>query len=127
MSATSYDGATMASTPTPVYSKSNPAAGGESLSPRQKRILLVVCAAVAVAVIVGCVLGALIPDKYATSANGCVNVTVTGSTGGELIHVCGNDAKSFCRTAYQSSAPDSRAIQAQCADAGWTRAKVAAG
>jgi hypothetical protein len=115
----------MASMPTPVYSKSNPAAGGESLSPRQKRILLIVGAAIAVAAIAGCVWGARAPDKYATSSHGCVNVTVTGSTGGELIHVCGDDAKAFCRTAYKSTASNSRAIQAQCADAGWTRAKVA--
>ncbi|HEX3959025.1 MAG TPA: hypothetical protein VHZ03_20745 [Trebonia sp.] len=117
----------MASTPTPVYSKSNPAAGGESMSPRQKRILLIVCAAVAVAAIVGCVWGAFTHDEYATSANGCVNISSAGSTGGGLIHVCGTDAKSFCRTAYQSSTPHSRAVQAQCVDAGWTRAKVAAG
>jgi len=117
----------MASPPTPVYSKSNPASGGESLSPRHKRILLVVCVAVAVAAIGGCVWGALTPDKYATSSNGCVNVTVPGSTGGGLVHVCGADAKSFCRGAYQSGTPSSRAAQVQCADAGWTRAKVAAG
>src|SRR5258708_17192000 len=103
----------MANPPTLVYSKSNPAAGGEPMSPRQKRIVLIICAAVAVAAIVGCVWGALAPDKYATSSNGCVNVTVPGSTGGELIHVCGNDAKAFCRTAYQSSASNSHAIQAQ--------------
>ena len=115
----------MASTPTPVYSKSNPAAGGASLSPRHRRILLIACAAVAVAAIAGCLWGALVPDRYATSSNGCVNVTVAGSTGGELIHECGDNAKSFCRTAYQSSTPSSRAFQVQCADAGWTRAKVA--
>jgi hypothetical protein len=39
--------------------------------------------------------------------------------------VCGDDAKTFCRTAYKSTASNSGAIQAQCADAGWTRAKVA--
>jgi len=117
----------MASTPTPVYSKSNPASGGESLSLRQKRILLIIGAAVAVAAIVGCVWGALTPDKYATSANGCVNVKSSGSTGGGLIHVCGNDAKSFCRTAYLSAAPSERAVQVQCADAGWTRARVVPG
>jgi hypothetical protein len=95
------------------------------MSPRNKRILLIVCGVIAAVVIVGCVWGALTSDKYATSSNGCVNVTLTGSTGGELVHKCGNDAKSFCRTAYQSSTPDSGAIQVQCADAGWTRAKVA--
>ena len=114
----------MASTPTPVYSKSNPAAGGESLSPRHKRILLIICAVIAVGAVAGCIWGALAPDKYATSANGCVNVRTAGSTGGGLIHVCGNDAKSFCRTAYLTGAPSSRAAQVQCADAGWTRSKV---
>ena len=117
----------MATSPTPVYSKSNPASGGESLSRRQKRILLIIGAAVAVAAIVGCVWGALTPDKFATSAHGCVNVKSSGSTGGGLIHVCGNDAKSFCRTAYLSAAPSERAVQVQCADAGWTRARVVPG
>jgi hypothetical protein len=117
----------MASPPTPVYSKSNPAAGGESLSPRAKRILLIVCGVIAAAVIAGCLWAALTPDKYATSANGCVNFSSATSMGSQLVHVCGNDAKAFCRTAYQSSTPSSRAMQAQCADAGWTRAKVAAG
>jgi hypothetical protein len=119
--------AIMASTPTPVYSKSNPAAGGESMSRRQKRILLIIGVAVIVAAIAASVWGALAPDQYTRSANGCVNVNVASSTGGGVVHVCGNDAKAFCRTAYQSSTPSSRAAQVQCADAGWTRAKVAAG
>jgi hypothetical protein len=110
-----------------VYSKSNPAAGGASLSRKQKRILLISCAALAVAVIVASVWAALAPDKYAASANGCVNVNLTNSMGGNLVHKCGNDAKAFCRTAYSNSDINSRAAQVQCADAGWTRAKVAAG
>jgi hypothetical protein len=117
----------MASTPTPVYSKSNPASGGESLSPRQKRILIIICAVVAFSAIAASVWGALTPDKYVGSSNGCVNISSAGSMGGELMHVCGNDAKAFCRTAYQSTDPSSRESQAQCADAGWTRANVAAG
>jgi hypothetical protein len=110
-----------------VYSKSNPAAGGASLSPRQKRNLIIVCAAVVVAFIVGCVWAVLTPDNATVSSNGCVNVNVTGSMGGELIHKCGNDAKDLCRTAYAGSDQNSRAVQVQCVAAGWTKAKVAAG
>jgi hypothetical protein len=63
-------------------------------------------------------------DQFGNSANGCVNVNVAGSTGGELIHKCGDDARAFCKAAY---AADNRAAQLtrpQCQAAGWTRAKV---
>jgi hypothetical protein len=63
---------------------------------------------------------ALSPDTYAGSANGCVNMTIPGSTGGSTIHYCGAQAKSFCRTEYAAAASDQIAVRArpQCRLAG---------
>lgn len=116
----------MTSPPTPVYSKSNPNAGGEKMSPRAKRLLIIISACIAAAVIGGAVWGAVAGDQFGNSANGCVNVNLAGSTGGELVHKCGDDARAFCKAAY---ATDNRATQLarpQCQAAGWTRAKVGA-
>jgi hypothetical protein len=116
----------MTTPPTPVYSKSNPNAGGEKMSPRAKRILIIIGALIVAAVIGGTAWGAVAYDQFGSSANGCVNVNMAGSTGGELIHKCGDDARAFCKAAY---ATDNRAAQLarpQCQAAGWTRAKVGA-
>ncbi len=69
--------------------------GGLSLTPRGKRIVyLVVALVVAAGVAIG-VWSAVSHDALATSANGCVNVTVPSSTGGGVIHYCGDQAKTF--------------------------------
>ena len=66
-------------------------------------------------------------DQYGPSANGCVNLTIAGTTGGGTLHYCGGQAKAFCRTAYTSDDRLSRLGRPQCVLAGLTRAKVAAG
>ena len=116
----------MTSPPRPVYSKSNPA-GGISVSPRQKRVLLIICAVVVIVAAAGTIWGALQPDSYQTSSNGCISVTIPGSIGGEFVHDCGDAAKAVCRAAYASSDPVSLAERPACEQAGWTPAKVAAG
>lgn len=116
----------MASPPAPVYAKTNPA-GGASLSPRAKRVLITVCAVVVAALIGGGIWSAVSPDRYGSSANGCVNVTVAGSTGAELIHKCGSDARAFCRSAYGGSGQLSLAARPQCEAAGLTRARLGLG
>ena len=113
----------MTSPPTPVYSKSNPA-GGASLSPKQKRVLLIVCALVVAAIAAGSIWGAVQSDQYTTAGKGCVTVTLAGSTGGELIHKCGNAAKTLCHSAYVNSDQTSLAIRPACEKAGLTPAKV---
>jgi hypothetical protein len=55
-----------------------------------------------------------------------VTVTLAGSTGGELIHKCGNDAKTLCRNAYVNSDQTSLAIRPECEKAGLTPDKVSA-
>ncbi|HTU76094.1 MAG TPA: hypothetical protein VMG38_21460 [Trebonia sp.] len=116
----------MTSPPRPVYSKSNPA-GGISLSPRQKRALLIIGVAIVVVAAAGIVWGALQSDSYQTSSNGCISVTIPGSIGGEFVHDCGDAAKAVCRAAYASRDPVSLAERPACEQAGLTPAKVAAG
>jgi hypothetical protein len=115
----------MTSPPRPVYSKSNPA-GGISLSPRQKRVLLITGAAIVILAAAGIIWGALQSDSYQTSSNGCISVTIPGSIGGEFVHDCGDAAKTVCRAAYANGDPVSLAERPACQQAGWTRAKVAA-
>jgi hypothetical protein len=113
-----------------MYSKTRLAAdqieGARALTPRGKRIAyLVVGALVAAGVAIG-VWAAVSSDSYATSANGCVSVTVPSTTGGGRLHYCGNQARDFCRNAFASSDAVSLLARPQCDLAGLTRAKVAA-
>ena len=101
--------------------------GAASLTPRGKRIVyLVVALVVAAGVAIG-VWSALSHDPLATSANGCVSVTVPSSTGGGLIHYCGAQAKTFCRYSYANFDSISLAARTQCDLAGLTEAKLSAG
>jgi hypothetical protein len=101
--------------------------GALSLTPRGKRIVyLIVAVVVAVGVAVG-IWSAVSHDSYATSANGCVSLTVASSTGAGSLHYCGAQAKAFCREAFTKSDPVSLAARPQCDLAGLTRAKVASG
>lgn len=114
-----------------MYSKTSlgasQASGGPKLSRRGKRILLAVAgAAVAACVALG-VWSAVGPDRYGPSANGCVNVTIAGATGGSTLHYCGEQAKSFCQSAYSHDDKISLLGRPQCRLAGLTQAKVSAG
>jgi hypothetical protein len=101
--------------------------GALSLSPRGKRIAyLVVLIVIAAGVAVG-VWSAVSSDTYGTSGNGCVSVTVSSSTGGGVLHYCGAQAKSFCRTAFADADQLALAARPQCVIAGLTKAKVSAG
>ena len=98
--------------------------GARSLTPRGKRVAYLV---VAVVVAAGAAIGAwsaVSQDGYATSANGCVSVTVPSSTGGGLFHYCGTAAASFCHGAFANSDAVSLAARPQCVLAGLTKAKV---
>ena len=114
-----------------MYSKtrlgSDQLEGGLSLTPRGKRIVyLVVAIVVAVGVAIG-VWSAVSSDPLATSTNGCVSVTVASSTGGGLIHYCGDQAKTFCRYSFANSDSVSLKARTQCDLAGLTKAKLSAG
>jgi len=113
-----------------MYSKtrlgSDQIEGSLSLSPRGKRIVYLIVAVLAAAGVAIGVWSAVSHDTYATSANGCVSVTVPSSTGGGTIHYCGTQAVTFCRGAFANSDAVSLAARPQCVLAGLTKAKVAA-
>ncbi|HTR94437.1 MAG TPA: hypothetical protein VMI73_22095 [Trebonia sp.] len=101
--------------------------GSLSLSPRGKRIVYLIVAVVVAACAAVGVWSAVSHDTYATSGNGCVSVTVPSSTGGGVLHYCGGQAKSFCKTAFANSDQVALAARPQCVLAGLTKAKVSAG
>jgi hypothetical protein len=54
---------------------------------------------------------------HQTTAKGCIDVSILGSTGGAAIHQCGADARALCRAAGRSGhyAGETRQeIQAAC-------------
>jgi hypothetical protein len=114
-----------------MYSKtslgSDQLTGGPKLSRRGKWTVFSVLGVVGAAAISLGIWSAVGNDPYATSANGCVSVTIPNSTGGATLHYCGAEAKSFCKSAYQSSDRISLLARPQCVLAGLTEAKVPAG
>lgn len=113
----------MASPPTPVYSKSNPA-GATPMPPRQKRALIIICAVIAAIMVGGGIWAGLASDSLSSSANGCISVNLPGSIGGEIVHACGSQAKAVCRAAYAGRDAVSLAERPACQQAGLTLAKV---
>jgi hypothetical protein len=101
--------------------------GALSLTPRAKRVAYLIAALVVAAGAAIGVCSAVSHDDYATSANGCVSLTVASSTGAGSLHYCGAQAKAFCRTSFAKSDPVSLAARPQCDLAGLTKAKVTAG
>lgn len=111
-----------------MYSKtrlgSDQIEGALSLSPRGKRIVYLILAAVLAAGLAIGIWSAVSSDPYGTSANGCVSLTVAGSTGAVETHFCGAQAKAFCKSSFAKSDAVSVAAQRQCDLAGLTKAKV---
>jgi hypothetical protein len=99
-----------------MYAKTNPSSG--RLSPRGKRVVGIVGAAIIVIVGGLAAWAALASDTYSSSGNGCVNVTVPSSTGGATLHYCGAAARAFCQGAFRSQDQISLRARPQCAQAG---------
>jgi hypothetical protein len=104
-----------------------------SLSRRGKLILFSVIGVLVAAGLGVGIWSGVTSDRYgqSTSTSGCVTVTMAGSMGGEMLHNCGKQAVSFCKSAYagpiQGSFDLARQAQRQCQLAGLTKAKVNAG
>jgi hypothetical protein len=113
-----------------MYSKtrlgSDQIEGTRSLTPRGKRIVYLVAALVVAACTAIGIWSAVSSDPLATSANGCVSVTIASATGGEIAHYCGAQAKALCREAFGNAGAIAVAEQKQCDLAGLTKAKLAA-
>lgn len=94
---------------------------GESLTPRQKRIFIVVCAVLFVLAAGVSIWGATDPGAYGRSGNGCVNVTEASSTGGAILHECGPTARALCRRALAHRDRLSLLARPECRRAGLAR------
>jgi hypothetical protein len=92
----------------------------EQATPKDRRRVLLVIAAVVLVVAGTAIWGVLRPGAYGPSANGCITVTLPSSTGGSVLHQCGAAAKSTCRYAYAHSDPASMTTRTQCRLAGLT-------
>lgn len=101
--------------------------GALSLSPRGKRVVYLLVLVVVAAGAAAGVWSGVSRDKWATSGNGCVSVTVPSSTGGGVLHYCGEQARSFCRTSFAHADQVALAARPQCVIAGLTAARVSAG
>jgi hypothetical protein len=96
----------------------NPGHFGQSLSRRGKWVVGLISAFI-LAVFAGLgVWSAVGQGAYDRSANGCINVTVVSSTGGAVLHGCGEKARSLCQRAFRHTDQVSRQTQEQCRMAG---------
>jgi hypothetical protein len=74
-------------------------------------LVLLVLAAVAI-------WAAVRPGSYGGSGNGCITVTLPSTTGGALIHDCGESARRACQKAYAGHDRVSLLTRPQCKLAG---------
>jgi len=104
---------------------SQPAA--ERVTRRDKRRIAAVVAAILLVLAAVAVWAALRPGSYGSSRAGCITVTIPGSTGGQLIHQCGAQARASCRHAYASTSKIALLTRPQCRLAGITPALATSG
>jgi hypothetical protein len=94
----------------------------EQVTSRDKRRIAAVVAAIALVLAAIAVWAAVRPGTYGSSRDGCITVTIPGSTGGQLIHQCGAGARSLCKRAYAATDKTSMLTRPQCRLAGITPA-----
>ena len=94
---------------------------GDSLTPRQKRVFLMVCVVLAVLLGGAGAWAATRPGSYGRSGDGCVNVVIPSSTGGGIVHDCGAAARALCRTAFTEHTWLAAYARPQCRLAGLGR------
>jgi hypothetical protein len=58
------------------------------------------------------------PGRYGRSSDGCVNVVEPSSTGGAVLHQCGNAARAMCRSAFAHHTKLDLLTRPQCRLAG---------
>ena len=110
-----------------MYSKTSLGADqldGPALSPRGKKILFSIAGAIVALGVGAGVWAGVSHDSWDASSDGCVNVKSASTMGGQTFHYCGDQAKSFCRSAYTHDDLISRLGRPQCEKAGLTEAKV---
>jgi hypothetical protein len=90
----------------------------EQVTARDKRRIAAVVAAILLVLAAVWVWAAARPGSYGTSRNGCITVTVPSSTGGALLHQCGDAAKTTCQRAYTGTDKIAVLTRPQCRLAG---------
>jgi hypothetical protein len=86
---------------------------------RRRRRAAVIAVVIAVVLVAGSVWWAVAaPGTYGRSHAGCVTASVPSTTGGGLVHACGNKARSLCRVSFTRTDRLSRALRPQCRAAG---------
>ena len=83
-----------------------------------KRRLVVLALAVALAFAGAAALTVVHPGSYGRSRAGCVAVTIPSSTGGALLHQCGTPARATCRSAFRHHDRLSLLMRPACRQAG---------
>lgn len=92
---------------------------GQTLTPRQMRVFIMVSAVLVVLAAGVGIWSAITPGSYGRSGNGCVNVVVPSTTGGGILHKCGGDARVLCRNALTGHDRLAQLTRAECAKAGF--------
>ena len=91
---------------------------GESLTARQKRVFVIVGGLLIIVVASLGAWAALSNGSYGRSANGCVTVVAPSSTGGAVLHACGDRARAMCRRAFTQHSQLDLLTRPQCRLAG---------
>jgi hypothetical protein len=73
---------------------------GEPLTPRHERVFVAVCTILLVVVAALSTWGVMDPGRHRRPGHGCVSVTGPSSTGGAILHDCGDAARALCRRAF---------------------------
>ncbi len=90
----------------------------EPVTKRDKRRLAVAGAVLVVVLATVAIWAAVRPGEYGSSRAGCVTVTLPSSTGGALIHECGQSARALCQRAFAGTDKMSLLTRPQCRLAG---------
>jgi hypothetical protein len=82
-----------------------------------ERRLTKVLGALAIAALIGVIVIVVMNHRGLTSRNGCINTTVAGSLGGQLVHACGAQARSLCASERGRGDATAQTILAACREA----------
>ena len=107
-----------AGTPGMTGTSGIPVAPVAPLGPRGRMALLAAAVVLVVALAIVVVWAVVDPGRYSSSGDGCVTLTVANSTGGAVIHACGDHARTLCRAAFTSEDRIALLTRTQCDIAG---------
>ena len=86
-------------------------------TPRERRLVVAIASAVAAAAVALGAVAVLRGEPH--SAAGCVDVTAAGTMGANTLHLCGNEAATWCRNGAQRAGTATERALAACREAGY--------